>query len=79
MRWAWRQLVSAHGNISVSAPAEEIGWSRRHFVARFRHHVRFAPKPAGRVLRFKRAVQLLTADGAAATSGRSAPTARPLT
>jgi transcriptional regulator GlxA family with amidase domain len=62
MRWAWRQLVSAHGNISVSAPAEEIGWSRRHFVARFRHHVRFAPKPAGRVLRFNRAVQLLTAE-----------------
>lgn len=68
VRWAWRQLVSAHGNISVSVLAEEIGWSRRHFVARFRHHVGLAPKPAGRVLRFNRAVQLLTADGAASVS-----------
>jgi AraC-like DNA-binding protein len=68
VRWAWRQLVSAHGNTSVSVLAEEIGWSRRHFGARFRHHVGLAPKPAGRVLRFNRAVRLLIADGAASVS-----------
>jgi AraC-like DNA-binding protein len=68
VRWAWRQLVSANGNISVSVLAEEIGWSRRHFLARFRHHIGLAPKPAARVLRFNRAVQLLTAGGAVSVS-----------
>ena len=52
--------------------AEEVGWSRRHLVARFRHHIGLAPKPAARVLRFTRAVQLLTGDDAASISAVAA-------
>ena len=64
---AWAaQLVAAHGNIPVAMLADEAGWSRRHFIARFRQHVGLAPKPAGRVIRFNRAVQLLRGDEAAA-------------
>jgi len=44
----------------VGVLADEIGWSRRHFVARFRHQVGLAPKPASRILRFHQAVQLLS-------------------
>jgi AraC-like DNA-binding protein len=62
--WAWRQLTDAHGQVPVGVLADEIGWSRRHFVARFRHHVGLAPKPAARILRFQHAVQLLSARNA---------------
>jgi AraC-like DNA-binding protein len=61
VRWAWRQLADAHGQVAVGVLAEEIGWSRRHFVARFHQQVGLAPKQAARVLRFNRAVHLLTA------------------
>ena len=65
VRWAWRQLTDAHGQVPVSVLADEIGWSRSHFASRFRHHVGLAPKPASRILRFRRAVELLTAGDAA--------------
>lgn len=58
--WAWRQMKRSHGNLNVATLAEEIGWSRRHFAARFREQVGLTPKPTGRVLRFRRAIELLT-------------------
>jgi AraC-like DNA-binding protein len=73
--WAWRQLEQTHGQVAVGALAAEIGWSRRHFVTRFREQVGLAPRPTGRILRFRRAVQLLdrrshrTIAGVAAASG----------
>lgn len=57
--WAWRQLTASHGRVPVATLADEIGWSRRHFAAKFREHVGLAPKPTGRVLRFIHAVGLL--------------------
>jgi AraC-like DNA-binding protein len=59
--WAWRQLERSHGGVPVHVLADEIGWSRRHFAARFRDQVGLAPKPTGRVLRFRGAVDLLNA------------------
>jgi transcriptional regulator GlxA family with amidase domain len=58
--------------VPVSVLADEIGWSRRHFVARFRHHIGLAPKAAARVLRFTRAVRLLTGGDAASISAVAA-------
>jgi AraC-like DNA-binding protein len=58
--WSWRQLEGSHGRVPVGVLADEIGWSRRHFVDRFRRHVGLAPKPTARVLRFARAHALLT-------------------
>ena len=63
--WAWRQLETSHGRVPVATLADEIGWSRRHFSAKFREHVGLAPKPTGRVLRFTHAVGLLRAGGVA--------------
>jgi AraC-like DNA-binding protein len=60
IRWAWGQLDRSHGRVQVSTLAEEIGWSRRHFAARFRADIGLPPKTVGRVLRFQRAVDLLT-------------------
>jgi AraC-like DNA-binding protein len=59
---AWRRLVASHGGVSIAGLASELGWSRRHFGARFREHVGLAPKPAARVLRFRRAVALIERD-----------------
>ncbi|HET6772173.1 MAG TPA: helix-turn-helix domain-containing protein [Acidimicrobiales bacterium] len=57
--WAWDQLRRSHGQVPVHVLAEEIGWSRRHFGARFRAQVGLAPKPTARILRFRRATDLL--------------------
>jgi len=57
--WAWDQLERSHGQVPVNVLADEIGWSRRHFGVRFRREVGLAPKPTGRVLRFRRATDLL--------------------
>jgi AraC-like DNA-binding protein len=61
IRWAWDQLDRSDGQVLVGTLADEIGWSRRHFAARFRADIGLAPKATGRVLRFRRAVDLLTA------------------
>jgi AraC-like DNA-binding protein len=66
--WAWRRLAGSHGAVPIGELAAEVGWSRRHFVARFRGQVGIAPKPAAQVLRFARAHQLLTAPGARSIS-----------
>ena len=57
--WAWRTLQGTHGAVSVQRLAEEIGWSRRHFSARFRDAIGVTPKTAARVLRFERACRLI--------------------
>jgi AraC-like DNA-binding protein len=59
---AWRRLAASHGGLSIAGLADELGWSRRRFGARFREHVGLAPKPAARVLRFHRAVALIERD-----------------
>jgi AraC-like DNA-binding protein len=57
--WAWRELRRHGGDVPVSALADEIGWSRRHFTTRFRAEIGLAPKVAARVLRLDRARTLL--------------------
>jgi AraC-like DNA-binding protein len=62
---AWRRLAGTHGAVPIATLADELGWSRRHFGERFRAHVGLAPKPAARVLRFRRALTLLERDDGA--------------
>lgn len=57
--WAWDQLEHSTGRTPVGVLADEIGWSRRHFAARFREQVGLAPKPTARVLRFHWAAEML--------------------
>jgi AraC-like DNA-binding protein len=62
---AWRRLATTHGAVPIATLAGELGWSRRHFGERFRAHVGMAPKPAARILRFRRALALLERDDGA--------------
>jgi AraC-like DNA-binding protein len=57
--WAWNALVRTSGCVPVGALAERLGRSRRHLSARFREHVGLPPKAVARILRFRRAVELL--------------------
>ncbi len=73
--WAFRRLQRSGGLVEVGTLAAEIGWSGRHFGARFREQVGMAPKATASVLRFRRAVRMLgggaetTISDVAATSG----------
>jgi len=62
--WAWNQLRSTAGRVPIGLLVDEIGWSQKHFISRFRHELGLAPKTLGRVLRFARAVDLLKAGRA---------------
>lgn len=55
--WAWRRLSKTDGKLDIGALAGEIGWSRKHLIARFREQIGLTPKTAARVLRFSRAVR----------------------
>lgn len=59
VEWAWQAMRRQHGAVRIGDLAAETGWSRRHFVARFRAEVGLPPKVAARMLRFHRATRLL--------------------
>lgn len=56
---AWRRLAVAAGRVPVPDLAAEVGWSRRHLTRRFAAQVGLAPTTTARVLRFRRAADLL--------------------
>ncbi|MEU5882574.1 AraC family transcriptional regulator [Spirillospora sp. NPDC047279] len=60
VREAWRMLSATSGLAPVAELAGEVGWSRRHLTHRFRAQVGLTPKVMGRVLRFQRAVELMS-------------------
>jgi AraC-like DNA-binding protein len=57
--WAWSRLRESHGRTAVGALAEELGWSRRRLVARFREEIGLPPKAVARLLRFEHALELV--------------------
>ncbi len=57
--WAWRRLGETSGRTSVRGLSEELGWSQRRLVARFREQVGLPPKALARILRFERVSALL--------------------
>jgi AraC-like DNA-binding protein len=57
--WAWQRLRATHGRARVRALADELGWSHRRLIARFREQVGMPPKTVGRILRFDRVARLL--------------------
>ncbi len=56
---AWRRLAAARGRVPMPLLAAEVGWSRRHLSRRFATQVGLAPTTTARVLRFRRAADLL--------------------
>jgi AraC-like DNA-binding protein len=61
LEWAWERLLETGGAVPIGGLAEELGWSRRHFAARFREELGMPPKALARILRFERAVARLRA------------------
>ena len=60
MDWSWQQLTRSDGAARVGDLVREIGWSERHFAATFRREFGLRPKALARVLRFARAIALLS-------------------
>jgi AraC-like DNA-binding protein len=56
---AWRRLRATHGNATIGAIAEDLGWSRKRLIERFRGQIGLTPKSAARLLRFHRATGLI--------------------
>ena len=61
--WAWRRLRSTSGGVPIRELAQQVGWSHRHLVGRFREQVGLAPKSVARVLRLQRSLVLLERSG----------------
>lgn len=62
---AYAALARSGGRCSVASLAHTAGWSKKHFVERFREQVGLAPKAMGRVIRLNRALELLESPAAA--------------
>ncbi len=57
----WDLLAATAGGVAVSDIARELGWSRRHLSAVFRDEIGLSPKVVGRIMRFERSKDLVTA------------------
>jgi AraC-like DNA-binding protein len=49
---AWERLVASGGSVPIAQLADEVGWSHKHLIARFRQQVGLRPKTAARLIRF---------------------------
>jgi len=59
---AWRLLVRSGGAMSISALANEVGWSERQLTKQFDREIGMTPKLAARVIRFDGACEALQAQ-----------------
>jgi AraC-like DNA-binding protein len=57
--WAWRRLLATGGRIPVGALAEEVGWSRKHLITRFRQQTGLPPKTLARIVPFSHLLRRL--------------------
>ena len=58
---AWRRIRRTGGQVPVAALAHGYGWSRTRFWSRFKNQVGVSPKRAARIVRFDRALRLVSA------------------
>lgn len=57
--WSWEELRRTSGRVPIAALAEDVGWSHRRLIARFREQVGLGPKTVARIMRFDRAAKAL--------------------
>ena len=61
--YAWGELTRSGGAVPIGAISDEVGWSHKHLITRFREQVGLTPKRAARVIRFEGVLRRL--DGSA--------------
>ncbi len=59
LAWAMDRLQASCGRIAIGTLSDQLGCSRRSFIARFHHEFGITPKVLARVLRFDRAAGIL--------------------
>jgi AraC-like DNA-binding protein len=59
VEWSWEELRRTSGNAPIAHLADELGWSHRRLISRFREQIGLAPKTVARVMRFDRAARAL--------------------
>jgi len=59
---AWSLLQGSGGTIPVASLTRDLSCSGRHLSTRFREQIGVGPKASARIIRFRRAVDLLAAD-----------------
>jgi transcriptional regulator GlxA family with amidase domain len=59
VRCAWHRLRISRGRTPIGTIVDEVGWSQRHFIERFRHELGVSPKAMARLLRFGSVVRTL--------------------
>ncbi len=60
--WSLARLARGGGGAAISGLAEELGWSHRRLIARFRDALGLPPKLVARIIRLERLTRLLAAD-----------------
>ncbi len=55
LRWAWNEVSRLGGDARVSKLAASLGWSSRHFIAKFQEIIGLTPKAQARRWRFQKA------------------------
>jgi AraC-like DNA-binding protein len=59
VRLAWRRLLATGGTARIGGIADEVGWSHKHLITKFRQQVGLSPKTAARLVRFDRVLHAL--------------------
>jgi AraC-like DNA-binding protein len=54
--WAWQQLQRSRPDGRIGFLAQELGWSSKRLIARFREEIGLPPKALARIIRFHRVV-----------------------
>ncbi|WP_308460454.1 helix-turn-helix domain-containing protein [Mesorhizobium sp. NBSH29] len=62
-QWAYARLTETYGRVRIGTLAEEIGWSRRLMVEKFRDEIGLSPKTVARIARFGKARELAGRGG----------------
>jgi AraC-like DNA-binding protein len=62
--WSLDQIVASGGSAVIGDLADELGWSHRRLIARYRDTVGLPPKLVARIVRFERLTEHVTAEPA---------------
>ena len=57
VRRAWRRLVASGGAVPIGSVADEVGWSHKHLISKFKEQVGLPPKTAATIVRFERVMR----------------------